>query len=154
MTAHDAKSPATTPTRATTFFAPLQREIDRIRAEFGNVDLPDFFAPTPRMDLIADDAGMELTVETPGLTEKDVRVELDGDVLTVSGDKKSENEERKQGYHLVERRFGSFSRSVRLPAGFDAGQLSASMKDGVLQIKAPRAKDTSAGKVAIPVKAG
>lgn len=134
------------------FFAPLQREFDRVLADFSGIDLPDLFGPSPRMDLRETDGGVELTVELPGLTEDDIHIDLQDDVLTVSGEKKSSTETRDDGFRMVERRYGKFSRSVRLPAGVKADGVKASLKQGVLTVTAPLDAAATARKVAIPVK--
>ena len=134
------------------FFAPLQREFDRVLADFSGFDLSDMFGPSPRMDLRETDDGVELTAELPGLTEDDVHIDLQDDLLTISGEKKSSTETHDKGYRMVERRYGSFSRSVRLPAGVKADGVKASLKQGVLTVTAPLDADAAARKVAIPVK--
>lgn len=154
MTIHDTKSlvPAAT-ARVAPFFGALQREIDRVFADFGSFDV-DIFNHGPRMNLSEDENGMELTIEVPGLTEKDVEVELRDDILTISGEAETRTEKSERNVRFAERRFGAFSRSVRLPEGVDGGRLSASMKNGLLTISAPRAADKPAKKTSIPVKAG
>ena len=100
-------------------FAPLQREIDRVFEDF----VPSFWSgggPVDvrcKMNLAETKDGLELTVELPGLEEKDVNVEVSDGVLTVSGEKKFESEQKDKNYHMVERGYGSFSRSIDLPAG-------------------------------------
>lgn len=146
-------SPTASSARGVTpFFAPLQREFDRVRAEFGGFDLAEMFGPTPRMDLRESEDRFELTVELPGLTEKDVKVEFRDDVLTVSGEKKSASETEEKGVRMLERRYGAFSRSVTLPAGVKAGEIKATLKDGVLTVVAPFDPAAGGSKVAIPVK--
>lgn len=154
MTVHDAKSlvPATT-ARVAPFFGALQREIDRVFADFGNLDV-DIFNHGPRMNLSEDEDGMELTVEVPGLSEKEIKVELRDDLLTVSGEAEVRTEKSDANVRFAERRFGAFSRSVRLPQGVDGDRLSASLKNGLLIISAPRAAGRPAKKTSIPVKAG
>jgi HSP20 family protein len=135
------------------FFAPLQREFDRVMADFSGIDFSDMFGATPRMDIRERDGAVEVTVELPGLSAKDVHIELEDDLLTISGEKKSQSETRDDGFRLVERRYGRFSRSARLPAGVKADQIKASLDQGVLTIIAPvDAKAGSRKAVAIPVK--
>lgn len=134
------------------FFAPLQREFDRVLADFSGFDLSDVFGPSPRMDLRETEGGVELTAELPGLTEDDIHIDLEDDVLTVSGEKKSSTETRDKGFRMVERRYGSFSRSVRLPAGVKAEGIKASLKQGVLTVTAPLDAGAAARKIAIPIK--
>ncbi|OGN44899.1 MAG: hypothetical protein A2623_01835 [Caulobacterales bacterium RIFCSPHIGHO2_01_FULL_70_19] len=146
-------SPAATTARGVApFFAPLQREFDRMRAELGGFDLSEMFGPSPRMDLRESDDSVELSVELPGLTEKDVKVEFRDDVLTVSGEKKSTSESEEKGVRMLERRYGAFSRSVSLPTGVKADEIKATLKDGVLTVVAPFDPAAGGRKVEIQVK--
>ncbi|HYD27702.1 Hsp20/alpha crystallin family protein [Brevundimonas sp.] len=152
MSAQSAPA-ASSPARGVApFFAPLQREFDRVLADFSGFDLSDRFGLSPRMDMRETEAGVELTVELPGLTESDVHIDLEDDVLTVSGEKKSSAESQDKGFRMVERRYGAFSRSVRLPAGVKSDAIKASLKQGVLTITAPLDAGAAARKRAIPVK--
>ena len=147
-------SPAPSPSRSVApFFAPLQREFDRVLADFGGFDLSDMFGPSPRMDLRETDGGIELTAELPGLTEDDIHIALQDNVLTVSGEKKSSSETHDKGLRMVERRYGNFARSVRLPGGVKADEIKASLKQGVLTVTAPLDDSAMSRKVSIPIKA-
>jgi HSP20 family protein len=146
-------TPSAAPARGIApFFAPLQREFDRMRAEFGGFDLAEAFGPSPRMDMRETEDRVELTVELPGLSEKDVRVEFRDDVLTVSGEKKSTSESEEKGVRMLERRYGAFSRSVSLPAGVKAEEIKATLKDGVLTVVAPFDPAAGGRKVEVQVK--
>ena len=152
MTAQDHKSllPALTD-QASQFFAPLQREIDKVFAEFNRNIADNSFGPSPDMDLKETPEGIELTVELPGIKPEDLSVSIDDGVLTVSGEKRSETDEARKGYRMVERRYGAFSRSLKLPAGVLAEQMAATLDKGVLTISAPREKVEPGRKV--PIKA-
>ena len=153
MTASSTPAPAPSPTRGIApFLAPLHREFDRMLGEFGGFDLTERFGPSPRMDLREIDGGLELTVELPGLKEDDVRIEVQDDVLTVSGEKKSATESHDKGLRVVERRYGAFSRSVRLPAGVKADAIKAGLDQGVLTVTVPLDGQAADRKVRIPVK--
>lgn len=136
------------------FFAPLQREFDRMMSEFDGFDLGESFGPSPRIDMRTGEGAIELTAELPGMTEDDIRIELQDDVLTLSGEKKASSERRGKDYRMVERRYGAFSRSVRLPAEVKADQIAASLKHGVLTITAPLSPEAAERTVTIPVKRG
>ncbi len=105
----------------------------------------------PAMDLV--DGGQEfvLRADLPGVTEDDVKIELEENVLTISGERKSERDERKEGYYRVERSSGSFSRSLTLPEGVDAEAIAASFENGVLEVRIPKPESPSPRKVAITV---
>ncbi len=120
-------------------FGNLQQEIDRLFEDF----TPAFGAGRAladvkaRMDLAETKDGLELTVELPGLEEKDVDVTVSDGMLTVSGEKKFETERKDQNYHFIERSYGSFSRSIALPEGAKADQIKATMCKGVLKLAIP-----------------
>lgn len=153
MTASSTPAPAPSPARGVApFFAPLQREFDRMLGEFGGFDLTERFGPSPRMDLREIDGGLELTVELPGMREDDVRIEVQDDVLTVSGEKKSATQSHDKGLRIVERRYGAFSRSVRLPAGVKAEAIKAGLDQGVLTVTVPLDGQAADRKVRVPVK--
>src|SRR5689334_7743320 len=117
-------------------FAFLQQEIDRLFDGFGR-NFPAFVtgsAAMPRMDVSETDKAIEVVAELPGLEAKDVQLNLADNVLTIRGEKKSEREEKQRDYHLVERSFGSFARSVQLPDGVKAEDVSAEIAKGVLKV--------------------
>lgn len=92
----------------------------------------------PVVDVAETDKGYEVVAELPGMEQKDINVELKDDVLTVSGEKTEEREEKEKSYHLSERRFGSFRRTFRLPSEVDQDKITADFKDGVLTIGLPK----------------
>lgn len=132
-------------------FGSLQREIDRLFEDFTPTfatgrGLTDVKA---KMDLAETKDGLELTVELPGLEEKDVDVSVSDGVLTVSGEKKFESEKKDKNYHFVERSYGSFSRSITLPDGVKADQIQASMNKGVLKVIIPTPVKAEAKKIEV-----
>jgi HSP20 family protein len=92
----------------------------------------------PAMDLAETEEDFVLRADLPGLGEDDVKIELEDATLTISGDRKSEHEEKGEGFYRVERAFGSFSRSLTLPQGVDAEKVSASFDRGVLEVRIPK----------------
>jgi HSP20 family protein len=92
----------------------------------------------PSVDIRETEEGYELTAEVPGLKPEEIEVTLSGDVLILKGEKKEEHEADEGGYHLVERRFGSFYRSFRLAEPVDREHLAATHKDGVLRVRLPK----------------
>jgi len=105
----------------------------------------------PAMDLVETDGEYVLRADLPGMTEKDVNIELDERVLTISGERKAEHEERKEGYYRIERSSGSFSRSLTLPEGVDASAIKASFDHGVLEVRVPKPEVKKPQKVSISV---
>lgn len=124
--------------------APLSRlrdEIDRLFDDFG-LALPtrslfDFaprFPLRPAMDLTETEKGYELSIELPGLEEKDIEIEYADGVLTVSGEKREETEKKEGGILLSERRYGSFRRQLTLPTDVDPDKIEAKFSEGVLKL--------------------
>jgi len=107
---------------------------------------------SPAVDLTEDDKSFIVTAELPGVGKDDVTVELNEDVLTIRGEKKSEREEKKDRSHWVERRYGAFSRSFTLPSSLDEEKLSADLADGVLTIRIPKIPKAKPMKVQIGAK--
>jgi HSP20 family protein len=106
----------------------------------------------PAMDVSENDEHYAISVELPGARKEDVHVELHEGVLTVRGEKTSEREEKKERSRYVERCYGSFSRSLRLPPDANPERLDASFKDGVLSITIPKTEEPKPRTIAI--KAG
>jgi HSP20 family protein len=120
--------------RDTNPFSFLQQEIDRL-FEGVTRNIPGFATTTmPSMDISETDKAIEITAELPGLEKKDVELNVADNLLTIRGEKKNEREEKNKDYHLVERSYGSFSRSVELPAGVKVEDISAEIANGVLTV--------------------
>jgi HSP20 family protein len=110
----------------------------------------------PAMDLVEADDHYELKADLPGVAEEDVKVEFEDRVLRISGERRSEREERSGGYVRVERASGSFSRSLTLPAGTDPSAITADFTNGVLAVSIPKPAERTPHRVAIgtrPVEA-
>jgi HSP20 family protein len=121
----------------------LQTEMNRLfNAAFGDMPTSGTGGPPrrwmPAMDLLETDDDFVLRADLPGMTESDVNVELEDNVLTISGERKSEQEEKREGFYRVERAFGSFSRSLTLPQGVDPDAVNASFDKGVLEVRVPK----------------
>lgn len=93
---------------------------------------------TPRMDVTESADRYDVSVELPGMDEKEVTVKVHGDMLTISGEKKAERSEDVGATHLTERSYGSFTRSVRLPDDADAEGIRADYAKGVLTVSVPK----------------
>jgi HSP20 family protein len=126
-------------------FLSFRREVDRMFDEFfagfgrRTPGSPSAWsAPTPSMDLAENGNEIVVTAEMPGLDEKDFEITVSGDVLTLKGEKKAEREQRDGDGYYMERRFGSFSRSVRLPFDVEDEKVEATYQKGVLTIRVPK----------------
>ncbi len=95
----------------------------------------------PRMDVSETENEIRITVDLPGVDERNIDIRLIDDVLTISGETKIERDEEKEDFHLIERARGSFARSLRLPFRVDAKDVQASFKDGVLTIAIPKPQE-------------
>jgi HSP20 family protein len=151
-------------------FESLRREVDRLfedftvnpfrlplrRPEFGLEPFwqPDSWVAQPAIDLVERANAFELTAEMPGLDEKNVEVNVANGVLTVKGQKEEEKVEKKEDFHLRERRFGSFARSVRIPDTVDADKIDASFRNGVLKVTLPKKAEAQKPVKKIEVKGG
>jgi HSP20 family protein len=89
----------------------------------------------PALDALTKDSDLVIRAELPGVKPEDVDISLHDNVLTISGERKDEQEEERGGYHIRERRYGSFRRSVALPEGIDESKISARYEDGVLEVR-------------------
>jgi len=138
------------------------REVSRLRREMDRL-WDEFFGPgrrafrpleaewAPAVDVSETPDKVVVKAEIPGMEAKDIDISLSGDVLTIKGEKKSEREEKKENYHLVERSYGSFSRSLSMPVAVDADKIEANYKKGVLTITCPKKEE--AKPKAIEIKA-
>ena len=108
----------------------------------------------PAMDLVETNDHYVLRADLPGLADEDVNVQLEDNVLTISGERKSEHEQQQEGYYRMERAFGSFSRSLTLPKGIDPGAVEASFEHGVLEVRIPKPEQVKPRKVTISVGTG
>jgi len=124
------------------------REVSRLRREMDRF-WEDFFGPgplwrrggegwLPAVDVAETPEKVTVKVEVPGIDPKNLDISLVGDLLTIKGEKKSERQETKESYHLVERSHGSFSRALRLPAAVNADKIEAQYEKGVLTITCPK----------------
>ena len=103
----------------------------------------------PAMDLVETEDHLVLRGDLPGMTEDDLNIEIKDNVLTVSGERKAESEEKGEGYHRVERSFGGFSRSLTLPQGIDPEKVEAGFDKGVLEVRIPKPAEAKPTRVQI-----
>jgi HSP20 family protein len=109
-----------------------------------------FFGPgIPTLDVSETDKSVEVKVDLPGIKPKEIDIRLSGNVLTVSGERKEEQEEKGKTYHRIERRSGSFSRSVSLPCTVQEDEVAAEYRDGVLTITLPKTEAAKAHKIVV-----
>ena len=144
-------------------FAEMRSEMDRVfdsflgRGFFGRPSLsslPRVSAPVmtqPDVDIRENDKELLIEADMPGLDEKDINVMLRDGILTLRGEKKSQREEKKDTYHLMERSYGSFERSFQLPETIDEAGIKAEFEKGVLRIAIPKRPEAVKAERKIPI---
>jgi HSP20 family protein len=105
----------------------------------------------PAMDLVETKDDFVLRADLPGMRQEDVKIELEDNVLTVSGERKAEHEAREEGFYRLERAFGAFSRSLTLPKGVNPESVSASFANGVLEVHIPKPEAVKPRRIEIAV---
>lgn len=128
----------------------LSRMLSRVEGPSTAAGAP--WAPTS--DVIETDDGLVITAELPGVSDADIRVTVEDGVLHIRGERHLHDEVRRDRYHRIERSYGGFERSFRLPPGVREEDIHASTAYGVLRVTVPRAHDAERRPVDIPVKAG
>ena len=127
---------------------------------------PQFFEPfrhmgtrlaewvAPASEASSDDDAYHITMELPGVAEDDIELNVQGGVVTVKGEKKTEREEKGDTWYFSERQYGAFSRSFRLPEDADPDGVKADLKDGVLTVTLPRKSPKSSDAKRVPISRG
>ena len=138
--------------------------IDRLRDEFDRVlqnvwthdgDFEDVIAGTnwqPRVDISETKDALEVKVDLPGVQPEEVDISVVGDQLTIQGERKEEKESKEKSVRRVERSYGSFYRSIPLPPGTQAEQVTAEADNGVITITLPKPAETQSKKIAVKPK--
>ncbi len=129
----------------------MRREMDRIWDNITRDRFPSTFEQdwVPSLDLSDTGDSLVAELEVPGMDSKDIDISITGNVLTVSGEKKRKREEKEHNYHLVERSYGNFVRSVRLPSTVDPDRVEASYKDGILTITMDKVEQAKTKKIEV-----
>lgn len=140
------------------------RELDSLQSEMNRL-FSSFLEPVrggsngsgkrprwiPSLDLMEADGQFVLKADLPGMKEDQIKVELEHNQLTISGERRDSHEERKDGYYRVERASGYFSRSLTLPEGIEPEAIQAEFEDGVLTVRVPKPAQTQPRRVRIPL---
>ena len=106
-------------------------------------------ASYPSLDISEDEKSVLVSAELPGVRQEDLDIRLHHGLLTIKGEKRFEEEQKEENYHRIERSYGSFSRSVRLPSAVREDDVEATFKDGVLKLTLPKSAEGGAKKIAI-----
>jgi HSP20 family protein len=140
-------------------FGSLRRDMERLFEDFSR----DFgwgppaavgMGMAPRVDVSETESEIKIEAELPGVDEKDVEVVLSDGRLTIKGEKKQEKEEKKKDYHMVERSYGSFARSIALPFEADPDKVKATFAKGVLNVTVPKPPEVKAKEKKIAIGKG
>ena len=137
----------------------LQHEMNRLFSAFfdtpgvgpGNGESGAITRWLPAMDLIETDDQFVLRADLPGLSEDDIKIELEDNVLAISGERRAEHEARKEGFYRLERAHGRFQRSLTLPEGVDGENVTANFDRGVLEIRIPKPVQRKPHRVSIGI---
>jgi HSP20 family protein len=139
-------------------FRALQTEIDRLFSDF-TADFPSVAnwngngRLMPRLDVAETETALEVMAELPGVEEKDIDITISDDMLRIKAEKKSDKEEKTKDYHLVERSYGTFERSMRLPFKADSSKANAKFEKGVLKLTLQKPAEAKSKVQKIEVKA-
>ncbi|MFP4480843.1 MAG: Hsp20/alpha crystallin family protein [Desulfohalobiaceae bacterium] len=123
----------------------LFEDFMRTPFEFGQVGKMDF----PALNISEDDQEIKVEAELPGMEAKDVDISLQNSNLVIQGEKKFEDEDKRDNYHRVERAYGSFYRSIPLPVKVDEEKIKANFKNGILNISLPKQEEAKGKKIQI-----
>lgn len=132
-------------------FTALREEMNELRAQLTGDGDEGWFAGamTPALDLSETDNAIDVRMDLPGISAKDIDIQVNGNLLTISGERKEEKEEKGKTFHRVERHYGNFSRSVTLPCMINESEVAAEYKDGVLTIKLPKTEESKVHKIKV-----
>jgi len=137
-------------------FEQMRREMDRLWDSFfergirrKSEEVSDWF---PSLDVSETKNDLVIKAEVPGMEPKDIDISLSDGVLTIKGEKKQEREEKEEDYHLIERSYGSFARSIQLPKGVQSDKIQATYKNGVLKVVLPKSEEAKKKEIKIKVE--
>lgn len=137
-------------------FDRMRQDMDRLWGSFFERGISgrrgEMYDWLPSLDVAETKNEIVVKAEVPGMESKDIDISLSDGVLTIKGEKKQEKEEKEEDYHLIERSYGSFTRSVQLPTKVRSDKIQASYKNGVLTITLPKSEEIKKKEVKIKVE--
>lgn len=150
----DAGKPGTNSPSALTSLDPFSTMRDEIndlisRLWYGRDPTPASIPVNPAMDVSEDDNAYEIRVDTPGMKAEDLDIQVQGNGVTVSGSRDEEHEDHNKNFHRIERRSGSFRRTVMLPCEVDEDEVAAQYENGVLTVTLPKSEKNRAKKISV-----
>jgi HSP20 family protein len=134
----------------------LEQEMDRFMDKFFGrhpvrAALSDVMVPSPDLEMFDKNDEIVVKAEVPGLDKPEIQVSVDGNLLTMKGEKKKEKETKDEDYYFSERAYGAFSRSLRLPVDVKTDKVTANLNNGVLDVHLPKAEEAKGKQTSIPV---
>ena len=151
----------TEPARALSPFEEMERRFeDLFRRPFSLLEpswwprlrMQEMEEVAPKVDIFEEGDNFVVKAEIPGMKKEEIEVNLTDDMVTISGEKKKEEKVEKKDYYRLERSFGSFSRSFRLPKDVQADKAKATFKDGVLELKVPKTEEAKKKEKKVPIE--
>jgi len=134
----------------------LMPEYDLFDRMFSDWSVPSLWVEenvvVPAFDITENEKEYVISGEIPGIDPKDLEVTLTDGILSIKGEKKQESEEKEENYHRIERHYGSFQRSFRLPENIQREELDANYKDGILRLTLPKSKESEVKKIEVKEK--
>ena len=162
MSKKEAKEIAKTePQRGLSPFEEMERRFeDFFRGRFSLTEpswwprlrMPEMEEISPKVDIFEEGDNLVVKAEIPGMKKEEIEVNLTDDMVTISGEKKKEEKVEKKDYYRLERSYGSFSRSFRLPKEIQPDKAKATFKGGVLEVKVPKTEEAKKKEKKIPVE--
>jgi HSP20 family protein len=130
-------------------------EMQRLRDELfrswpGQAGEMQTFAPA--VDIYEDEGMITVSAQVPGVKAEDVHIDVENNVLTLTGERKLEREDKREGYHRIESSYGSFTRSFVLPESADAEKVEANLRDGVLTVRIPKRPEAAHKRIEVKTK--
>ena len=133
----------------------LQGEMSRLFRQFGaNETGTQRESWMPSIDVFEKADSIQLKAELAGMKPEDINIEVEDNVLTVSGERRFEEEVQQDKYYRIERRYGSFARSIALPQGVDGDRIQATYENGILEVTVPKVEQARPKKIAVSTKEG
>ena len=129
----------------------LQSEVNRMFSRLGDGETAERQSWTPSVDVIETDDSIKLKAELAGMKPEDIKIEVQDNVLTLSGERRFEEEVKEDKYYRIERRYGSFSRSIALPQTADDSGIEANYDSGILEVVVPKTEVARPKKIAVTV---
>ncbi|HNX68507.1 MAG TPA: Hsp20/alpha crystallin family protein [Candidatus Omnitrophota bacterium] len=131
----------------------LQGDINRLFSTSLRRSQPGFAADYfPAVDLHESETQYALSMDVPGMERKDLDISVTGNTLTVKGERKSEEKKKEKGWFYSERKYGFFQRSIELPTEVDGDKITATYKDGVLELLVPKSEKARPKQIRVDVK--